>query len=62
MKDNRHGYLLDELRQPKCPHCGESTNKAYREMPNLKCWNCGREMTPNVKVLDAPDSAASNLE
>lgn len=49
---NRYGYLLDDLRQPKCPHCGKSTNKAYREMPDLKCWNCGHEMTPNDELSD----------
>lgn len=55
-KRNRYGYLLDDLRQPKCPHCGESTNKAYREHPNLTCWNCGQEMTPQPIPPDGSES------
>jgi hypothetical protein len=46
---NRFGYILDDLRQPKCPHCGKSTNRAYLGTPNLKCWDCGNPMTPNAE-------------
>lgn len=50
---NPHGYKIDEWRQPVCPHCGEATNKAYRTMPNLKCWNCGQPMSPAEKQKGA---------
>lgn len=29
---------------PICPHCGATTNAAYAEIPNLKCWDCGKPM------------------
>jgi hypothetical protein len=41
---NPHGYKLDQYGQPVCSVCREVTNRAYRKVPELRCWNCGAPM------------------
>jgi hypothetical protein len=43
-KGNPHGYRLSKAGEPMCDHCGRVTNRAYLPVPELRCWNCGKEL------------------
>jgi len=44
LRHNQHGYTLNTNDQPLCK-CGATTNRAYRDVPNLPCWSCGRSLS-----------------
>lgn len=43
LRHGNHGYTLNANGQPLCD-CGAATNGAYRDVPNLPCWRCGKPL------------------